>query len=152
MKVIIMRHGEAEMFASSDSERQLTAKGVDGNLAAADKLNAQGVTQLDKVLVSPYVRAQQTWDNICHKFDTQNVEVFEDITPYGDADDVLQYVCAIAEMENLDSIMLVSHLPLVSYMTSVFASNATPPMFVTSGVAVVDFDPVKRTGEIEYQL
>ncbi|MDR9825950.1 phosphohistidine phosphatase SixA [Vibrio sp. FNV 38] len=152
MKVIIMRHGEAEMFASSDSERQLTAKGVDANLAAADKLIAHGITQLDKVLVSPYVRAQQTWDNIGHKFDADSVETYEDITPYGDADDVLEYVCAVAGLENLQSIMLVSHLPLVSYMTSIFASNTTAPMFMTSGVAVVDFDPELRVGKIDYQL
>ncbi|WP_394243428.1 phosphohistidine phosphatase SixA [Vibrio astriarenae] len=151
MKVIIMRHGEAEMFASSDAERQLTPNGVDKNLAAADQLVAQGIVNIDKVLVSPYVRAQQTWDNIGHKFDARSIETFDDITPYGDADDVFEYVCALADAEALDSVMLVSHLPLVSYMTSVFASNTTPPMFVTSGVAVVDFDLTKRSGEISYQ-
>lgn len=52
MKVIIMRHGEAEMFASSDAERQLTPNGVDKNLAAADQLLAQGIVNIDKVLVS----------------------------------------------------------------------------------------------------
>ncbi|MGL6316254.1 phosphohistidine phosphatase SixA [Vibrio sp. WXL103] len=152
MKVIIMRHGEAEMFAATDSERQLTAKGIDKSLAAADQLLAFAGQEVDKVLVSPYVRAQQTWDTIKDKFDVGSVETCDDITPYGDADDVLEYVCAVAELESLESVMLVSHLPLVSYMTSAFASGSTPPMFLTSGIAVVDFDLAVRRGELTHQI
>lgn len=152
MKVIIMRHGEAEMFAATDAERQLTAKGIDKSLAAADQLLTFAGQEVDKVLVSPYVRAQQTWDTIKEKFDVGSVETFDDITPYGDADDVLEYVCAVAELESLQSVLLVSHLPLVSYMTSAFASGSTPPMFFTSGIAVVDFDPAARRGELTHQI
>ncbi len=52
MKIYIMRHGEAEHFAASDSERALTAHGIDCSISVAKSAALNGAQEIDKVLVS----------------------------------------------------------------------------------------------------
>lgn len=99
MKVFIMRHGEAEHFANTDAERALTKRGKKLSLAVAQAAAEQGVTHFDKVLVSPYLRAQETWLEISEVFSGNKVETSEDITPYGVSDQVFDYTIAMAEVE-----------------------------------------------------
>lgn len=152
MKVFIMRHGEAEYFASSDPERQLTQAGIDTSAEVAKNCAGKGFNQFDCVLVSPYVRAQQTWETISSTFTAQNIETCDDITPYGQSEDVYEFVCALAETKSYQSILLVSHLPLVGYLTSEFAQGMAPPMFPTSGLACIEFDVEQRRGELLWKL
>ncbi len=152
MKIYIMRHGEAEMFASSDSQRELTPNGEQASLAVAQKCVSMGIEQFDKVLVSPYIRAQQTWQQISQSFKSDAVQTFEEITPYGDAEDVSQYLYALAQAESLESILLVSHLPLVGYLTAELADGISPPMFPTSGMACVEVDAERQSGELLWQV
>ena len=64
MKVFIMRHGESEVMAQSDKERRLTDYGKHQSTLQGEwlqqYLKMTGIV-LDKVLVSPYTRAQQTF-------------------------------------------------------------------------------------------
>ncbi|WP_261815570.1 phosphohistidine phosphatase SixA [Vibrio gallicus] len=152
MKVFIMRHGEAGTFAASDAERTLTARGETQSIQVAQAVAEHGIKHFDLVLVSPYIRAQQTWQCIADNFNAQSVETSEDITPYGQSDDVYQYVCALAETRNLDSVLIVSHLPLVGYLTAEFVDNMSAPMFPTSGFAAIDFDLSKQSGQIEWHI
>ena len=57
MKLWILRHGEAEPHARSDAQRNLTEHGREQVRQAAAHLIGQSI---DTILVSPYVRAQQT--------------------------------------------------------------------------------------------
>jgi len=57
MKLWLLRHGEAEARAPSDEVRELTAVGRAEVLRSA--LQLQGA-ELELILASPYVRAQQT--------------------------------------------------------------------------------------------
>ena len=113
-----MRHGEAEHFADSDAERALTKRGKMASLAVAQAANEQGISQFDKVLVSPYLRAQETWLEISQAFSGKKVETCDDITPYGMSDDVFDLTLAMAEVEKLETILFVSHLPLAGYLTA----------------------------------
>ncbi|NAX23360.1 phosphohistidine phosphatase SixA, partial [Vibrio sp. V39_P1S14PM300] len=110
MKIFIMRHGEAEHFAASDAERALTTRGISESVAVARACNEQGITEFDKVLISPYLRAQQTWQQIQPMFKTSAISTSEDITPYGQSDLVFDYLCALIEVEQPQSVLLVSHL------------------------------------------
>ena len=101
MKILIMRHGEAEHYAYTDAERALTEKGKD-SVNTAQLCVDNGYGHLDMVLVSPYLRAQQTWQAIASHFDTKQVKVCDDITPYGDARRVSDYIAAVAEVEKLN--------------------------------------------------
>ncbi len=152
MKIFIMRHGEAEHFADSDAARQLTVKGREESEAVARACIQQGCTQFDKVLVSPYIRAQQTWQEISAHFSATSIETSEDITPYGQSECVFDYANALIEVEKLESLLFVSHLPLVGYLTSEFVRDMEPPMFRTSGLVCVEYDPQTQQGELLWHL
>ncbi|KGK09646.1 phosphohistidine phosphatase SixA [Vibrio navarrensis] len=152
MKVFIMRHGEAEHFAESDAQRALTSRGRLESDVVAMACAEQGFNHFDKVLVSPYLRAQQTWQAISHHFDAKTVQTCEDITPYGHADQVFDYLCALIEVEKPQHVLLVSHLPLVGYLTAEFVKDMPAPMFPTSGMVCIDFDPQTFRGEICFNL
>ena len=153
MKIVLMRHGEAHHYAASDAERALTERGRNESLAVARVCaEQQDLHQFDKVLVSPYLRAQQTWQTISHYFSAEQVEVCEDITPYGQADSVYDYLVALIESEQLESILLVSHLPLVGYLCSEFVANMPAPMFPTSGVMCIEYTPHASQGEVLWNV
>lgn len=154
MKVCIMRHGEAEHYANSDAERELTIRGRDESLAVARACERQGFSQFESVLISPYLRAQQTWETISEVFKvkTSGLDTYDEITPYGTSSDVFHYVTALAETNGLESILLVSHLPLVGYLTAEFVSGITPPMFPTSGLVCIDYDVKTRQGELLWHI
>ena len=65
MKIFIMRHGEAEVMAKTDKARRLTEYGKKQAFAQglwlAKQLNS---TALERVLVSPYQRAQETFEQV----------------------------------------------------------------------------------------
>ncbi|MGX9417282.1 phosphohistidine phosphatase SixA [Vibrio sp. RC27] len=151
MKIYIMRHGEAGLLASCDAERTLTQRGKDESLATITQSLDKMPAKIDKVFVSPYVRAQETWQQIAPLLDAKSVELYDDITPYGQSEQVYEYVCALAELENLQSIMFVSHLPLVGYLTAEFVADLSAPMFPTSGLACVEFDVASKQGELLWQ-
>ncbi|MDN3699975.1 phosphohistidine phosphatase SixA [Vibrio artabrorum] len=152
MKIFIMRHGEAEHFANSDAERALTKRGKIASLAVAQAAAEQGFNQFDKVLVSPYLRAQETWLEISQVFSGKKVEISDDITPYGISSDVFDLTLALADVEKLETILFVSHLPLVGYLTAEFVTGMAPPMFPTSGLACIEFDLEKQTGELLFNI
>ncbi|CAM2796208.1 phosphohistidine phosphatase SixA [Vibrio rarus] len=152
MNVYIMRHGEAGSFASSDAERTLTERGETQSLQVAQAVVKQGISHFDLVLVSPYIRAQQTWQIIKQQFSADKVEQCEDITPYGQSDDVYQYLCALIETQQVTSVLLVSHLPLVGYLTAEFVNDMSAPMFPTSGFAAIEFDVASGNGELLWHI
>ncbi|PIB16194.1 phosphohistidine phosphatase SixA [Vibrio rotiferianus] len=152
MKIFILRHGEAEHFANSDAERQLTPRGRTESEAVARACKEQGFAQFDKVLVSPYIRAEQTWQEISAHFSAKSVETCEEITPYGQSDQVFDFANALIEVEKLESLLFVSHLPLVGYLTSEFVKDMTPPMFPTSGLACIEYDPQTQRGEVLWHI
>lgn len=152
MKVFIMRHGEAVHYAPTDEQRALTEHGKDNSIIVARACKQQGYGRFDKVLVSPYLRAQQTWAAISQEFSSDDVVTSDDITPYGQAEDVVEYVSAIAEIESLESILLVSHLPLVGYLTAEFVGDISAPMFPTSGLVCIEYDVQRRQGEVLWHI
>ncbi|HHF3231002.1 TPA: phosphohistidine phosphatase SixA [Vibrio diabolicus] len=152
MKIFIMRHGEAEHFADSDAARQLTPRGRVESEAVARACKEQGFAQFDKVLVSPYIRAQQTWQEIGEYFAAKSIETCEDITPYGQSEHVFDFASALIEVEKLDSLLLISHLPLVGYLTSEFVKDMAPPMFPTSGLVCIEYDLQTQNGEVLWHI
>ncbi|MFT5805769.1 MAG: phosphohistidine phosphatase [Moritella dasanensis] len=139
MKIYIMRHGQAGLYANSDAERELTGTGRQQSVDMANWLSAIEPT-LDCVLHSPYVRATQTWQVIGNFFTVNKVEVCEDITPYGDAEFIADYVRALVEQHNYKTVLLVSHLPVVSYLTSALTASKHMPAFATSAIACLELN------------
>ena len=78
-----------------DEERNLTAFGRKQSVQMAQWL-ATRLPRLDRVLVSPYVRAQQTWQTIRDFLPaTTEVGTLDDLVPHGHADRVADYLRAL---------------------------------------------------------
>ena len=136
MQIYIMRHGQAEMMAFSDAERNLTDIGREESERMAKYLVKQGV-ELDAVLVSPYVRAQQTWQSVSPFFDgVTNIQTLPCLTPSGSARKTVNEFLAL-QAEGVKAVLIVSHLPLVGYIVGELAPSAGVPAFSTSAVGHV---------------
>jgi phosphohistidine phosphatase len=152
MKIFIMRHGEAGYCATGDADRPLTERGKADSIAVLKQASEMQKISVDKVLVSPYLRAQETWQEIKGYVNTRGVSTCDDITPYGKSDRVFDYLMVLAELEQVSSFFLVSHLPLVGYLTSELVRDMTPPMFPTSGLICIDYMPETQKGELLWRL
>ncbi|PSW18827.1 phosphohistidine phosphatase SixA [Photobacterium sanctipauli] len=152
MRIYIMRHGEAHNFAPSDAERPLTPRGEALSSQMAVQLASQLGSDLDMVWVSPYLRAQQTWQSMAgHLPEPKRLMTLDDITPYGDADSVAAYIKAVVSLERPETLLVVSHLPLVGYLTAELVAGLQPPMFITSSIAAIEYDPDTEASELLWQ-
>lgn len=97
MQVLIMRHGEAALDAASDAVRPLTLCGRDESRQMAAWLNTKSV-DIERVLVSPYLRAEQTLDTVRAALTLpEGAEVMPALTPGGDAALVGSYLQVLAQ-------------------------------------------------------
>ena len=139
MNIYIMRHGQAEMIAPSDSARPLTNVGKKQSARMAEYLAKKKVV-FDAVLVSPYLRAQQTLEAVRPFFPkVNNIQTLKSLTPGGSARVSVNEILAL-QASGSKSILIVSHLPLVGYMVGELAPAAGVPSFSTSSVAHIEVD------------
>ena len=107
MRLWLLRHGEAEAQARSDAERALTARGRQEVGQAAVQLEERA---FGAILVSPYVRAQQTAALVREALGfTGGIHTVPWLTPGSDPREVLRQLDHYAQGE----LLLVSHQPLV---------------------------------------
>lgn len=116
MRLVLIRHGEAENIRSSDAERALTAMGQQqaektGQWLAGIIAPATPV----RLLVSPYRRARETAAIIAAVLGVEPVEVAA-ITPDHDPRVALQAIAAAAD--GCDGVVVVTHMPLVAALAS----------------------------------
>ena len=132
MKIVIMRHGEAHSRAETDFQRELTPKGIADTKLAGEVLAQQGF-QPDELWVSPYVRTQQTANQLqlslpeCPRL-TQSL-----LEPENDP----RAVAELLEKNRDQNLLIVSHQPLVSALVGLLAEANTrlgPPMSPASMV------------------
>lgn len=146
-----MRHGEAALEAASDAVRPLTLCGRDESRQMAAWLNTKSV-DIERVLVSPYLRAEQTLATVREALTLpEGEEVLPELTPGGNAEQVGSYLQALA-MQGVSSVLIVSHLPLVGYLVAELCPGECPPMFATSAVANVDLPADGSYGKFEWQV
>ena len=110
MKLWILRHGEAEHHARRDAERELTAHGRDQVLCSAAHLIGK---PLERILVSPYVRAQQTAElvRVALGF-TGELMTVPWLTPESEPK------FAVSQLPDSGNVLLVSHQPFVGELIS----------------------------------
>ena len=151
MHLFIMRHGEAELMANSDKARHLNANGREQSRLQGRWLKSTAL-EFDKVLVSPYTRALETFDEINQVFEQQlsdKLEVWEGITPYGDSGLVSSYV-ALLEKEGHSNLLLISHLPLVGDIMKELCGR-TPASFYPATIVEVHLNNQRaEVKEIKY--
>lgn len=112
MRLVLIRHGEAESLQTSDAERALTERG-----ASQARLTGQWLVDIIngshalRVLASPYRRAQQTAAVVAGLLG-QSIVTIEAIAP--DADPRQAAVALEASASGAEWTVVVSHMPLVA--------------------------------------
>ena len=97
-----MRHGEAEPFAASDQDRALSPRGVKETRQLAAWLG-QAVPDIGLVCHSPYLRARQTADQVCHILGSPNRLTLISLVPSAESTAVLSAAMVLSA-----AIMVVS--------------------------------------------
>ncbi len=115
MELFVLRHGHAESEAPKDSLRPLSALGKQ-EVEQAIRESADALGNVQQLLVSPYLRAQQTASIAAELMGAKRVDTCDLITPGGRPSTVIQHVHDYVEAQQLNSIMLVSHQPLVGVL------------------------------------
>lgn len=139
MDIFVMRHGEAELMSRSDKDRCLNSRGIQQVIAQGTWLKSTAL--LGHVIVSPYIRAQQTFEQINQIHNDQllsKVETWDAITPYGNAHTVVSYLSVLAE-QGIESVLLVSHLPLVGEIVAALCGRNSVS-FYPSTIAQIEWD------------
>lgn len=141
VNLVIMRHGEAEPLSSQDSQRQLTARGQHDVNQMALWLQQHYAT-FDWIWTSPYVRTRQTAELMLAKqAPFSQLDIVPELVPDGDAALVKRYFDArIAEKPDA-RVLLVSHMPLVSFLVEAFTIPDQAPVFSTAQLACIDYRP-----------
>lgn len=138
MQLFLMRHGEAGFDANSDKARVLTSDGIQQAQQMAQKLK-QHVSSFDLVLLSPYIRVQQTWEQVKETFPaTSDIKVLDELVPSSAPDRTALMINAYAEQIKASNVLVISHMPLLGYLVSELVSGTEPPLFATAGLALLN--------------
>ncbi|MGR6981708.1 phosphohistidine phosphatase SixA [Testudinibacter sp. P27/CKL/0425] len=141
MRIFIMRHGEAEMVARSDAERNLTLHGIQQAKEQGAWLS-EAANHIDKVIVSPYNRALQSYNHLAGNTSTtlpQEVETWEAITPYGNSTIVVDYLTTLWK-EGVKNVLMVSHLPFVEDLVTALCESPQQVGFSTGTIAEIEWE------------
>jgi phosphohistidine phosphatase len=158
-----MRHGEAENIVGEDSLRPLTKKG----LIETENMGvwlARRKPELMNVFVSPYLRAQQSCENVTEVLNKASLlnnispKTLDFITPSGNARQVRDFIDGLfrgneyVKKENNSgdnhAILFVSHMPFVSYLVGELTDSFNMPIFSTGSIAIIDYDIEKMKGQL----
>ncbi len=150
MLLYLLRHAIAEDRAESDFARELTAEGIVQARSVADKF-AQRSPQLDRVICSPYARAQQTASYVMPLFPEIEMTSDEALRPTGDV------YAAIAAIESyaVQHLLLVGHNPFMSRLLSLLVDGTIETRHYVSNANLycISMDIVAPgCGEILYTL
>lgn len=148
MQLFIMRHGQANQYGAVDAERELTEQGFLEASLMAKWLRETEIT-IDQVFVSPFKRAQQTAKTVYEDAQLNcSSKTLDFITPSGSAMAVHDYIDGVVSMEKLGSVLIVSHMPLVSYLVEQLTHDKQSPIFQTAAIAHIEYDVKKMKGEL----
>ncbi|OEY71050.1 phosphohistidine phosphatase SixA [Rheinheimera salexigens] len=147
VNLVIMRHGEAEPMAASDKLRPLTPKGVDEVTQMANWLYQQH-GNFDWVWSSPYLRTQQTAELMLAKQPSfSQLDLVTDLVPDANAASFQSYLDVCLATKPDARILLVSHMPLVSFLVAQFTDAGQAPVFSPAQLACIAYQP-KQQGQL----
>ncbi len=140
MKIILMRHGQAEDETRPDSARQLTNFGQQQAAQTADYITTH--YKPDYFVVSPYDRAQQTLAQLQSRASEIQSSVQSNLTP---SDDAYKALTEIAHIET-ECLVVVCHMSIVAHLASLLTGDSPEGFslaearvfempFITSGMA-----------------
>ncbi len=153
MEIYLCRHGQAEAYAGSDKERALTEQGRIDNLKVGRQFISYEPT-IDLALCSPYLRAQQTAEDLQSILGSLRFNESESLLPEGDVGKLLSLLDDLAETSNVESVLLIGHNPLFSDLFSLLIDGeANRRQLNTSNLVSIKCKYVAPGfGELQYFL
>lgn len=109
MKLLLLRHGEAEPEAASDSARALSIIGRNEVKTMAEK-NSAALKAVDHIFVSPYLRAQQTADIVETQIQASRSDT-DLLIPGASVNLLIDFL--YKQSESYQCVLLVAHNPLL---------------------------------------
>ena len=150
MKLYIMRHGQAEPMSDAwpDSERRLTDEGITEVQQASEWLSQQ-CESLEQCYASPYRRAQETQNVMNERLNCQQLKTLSCLTPEKRVHETVTELAAEISVAGVTTALIVTHMPLVSYLVAEIDKAQQPPIFATAAIAKIEFDPQTGTGRLQ---
>ncbi|HAB79624.1 MAG TPA: phosphohistidine phosphatase SixA [Glaciecola sp.] len=152
MKLLIMRHGEAQLVADSDMQRPLTNAGINQVKQTAawlidnEIIPKQGI---DFAFVSPYLRTRQTFAVLNEILPINDVEYSQDILPCSVTSIAHDYLdTKLSFLGQPECVLMVSHMPFVSYFVDIVCKQHISPLFATASVVVIEYDLKRSQGKL----
>lgn len=139
VNVVIMRHGEAQVHAATDSLRALTAQGRTEVKQMACWL-ADAYTTFDYVWVSPYVRTRETAALMLEAQQGAKLEVLPELVPEAAASILLERVDLLLAEQPDVRILMISHMPLVSFLVEAFTQSGQAPIFSPAALCCIAYN------------
>ncbi len=136
----MLRHGEAERETRHDPERALTGLGR-ADAVAAGQLLATLTPRPQRVLCSPYVRAQQTAAAALSALPDLPIETVDWLTPDTPPLTTLKHLSAIHD----ESVLIVAHQPLLGDLLALLIDDETATALPTAALAGVEL-PITAVG------
>ncbi|MGK0442727.1 MAG: phosphohistidine phosphatase [Pseudohongiellaceae bacterium] len=148
MDIVILRHGQAEGYTTSDAQRSLTDRGVRYSEQAGKCLAKLGL-EFDGVWVSPYVRTQQTAEQVLKSYPELAIHSQPQLTPETNPDLVFDLI----KQSGLERLLIISHQPLVGGLVALLADASTSyrcPLSPASMVYISNKHMLHRCGELNW--
>lgn len=121
MQIILIRHGQAESLKTTDAARALTSEGeFQAQQTAAWLVNHD--YQLDALIVSPYIRAQQTAYHIAQAFDLP-MTICDKITPEDEPKQAFEWLDDLS-LPDSAIIAVVCHMPIVAGLAALLTGES----------------------------
>lgn len=140
MELFVLRHGDAGLHASQDQLRELTAHGKQ-QVESAIRTNKEQLAGVQNLLVSPYLRAQQTAKIVADELGPLPSQNSELLVPGAYPSLLIQHLHELFHQESLTSLLLVSHQPLVSALIGdLCVTDPSHCSMSTASLAAIDFD------------
>ena len=151
MELFLLRHGNAETQAARDSERPLSALGR-AELKSVFQNTGSELQAVQKVFVSPYLRAQQTFSAIAPYLNCDTKHDADTLVPGGNPYSVVDFVHAEAMEQGVESLLLISHQPLLGTVLNLFCGLESGMHHMgTSNLAAIDMEiPGASLGQLRW--
>lgn len=119
MDIVLVRHGKAETISEdgSDFTRHLSDEGRNEVLKLSDSLKSLKV-DFGIILSSPFLRAFETSQIISQTLGIKDISISEFLIGNADPKTAVDYILSFT-----DSIIVVSHMPLVSDITNLILNQ-----------------------------
>lgn len=153
-----MRHGDAVDHIEPDHARVLSEFGkkqcedvgmwLHKNLSELTSSVGEPLSTINLALVSPYIRAQQSFRAVSKHIKVGRQVTIDAVTPMGNAAQSADLIHGYATDLNAPKCMLVvTHMPLVSLLSDRICLGFNAKYFDTADALVVDYSDKTGTGE-----